>query len=88
MDTKDIFRAKNEISAGDLRQRLNSLTRRERDVLKLVARGQTSKQVAQTLGMAPKTAEVHRQHILLKLSASNFTQIVWMMGRAGAIDHD
>lgn len=88
MDTKDIFEGKHDISIDDLKQRLRGLTRREREVLNLVARGQRTKEVARTLGMAPKTTAVHRQHILLKLNATNFTQVVWMMGRTSDTDTD
>lgn len=88
MDTKEIFKGKHDISINDLKLRLSGLTPREREVLKLVARGQSTKDVARVLGMAPKTTNVHRQRILLKLSATNFTQVVWMMGRASEADAD
>jgi len=43
------------------------LSEREREVLQLVAEGQTHKQVAQTLGISVRTAQYHRYNIMRKL---------------------
>lgn len=45
----------------------DTLTNREREVLKLVAEGQTNKQVASLLCIAPKTVDNHRTNIMRKL---------------------
>lgn len=50
---------------------VKSLTRREREVLGLVARGMAAKQVARHLGISPKTVERHKGHIFAKLGVSN-----------------
>ena len=42
------------------------LTEREVDVLRLIARGRTNKQVAGTLGISPKTVGNHVEHIYAK----------------------
>ena len=42
------------------------LTEREVDVLGLLARGQTNKQVAETLGISPRTVGTHVEHIYAK----------------------
>ena len=47
------------------------LTPREQQVLRLIALGSTSKEVAAVLGMAFKTAACHRQRIADKLNAHN-----------------
>lgn len=52
---------------GPARPRRPSLTGRERDVLRLVAEGLTSKEIAQRLGIATKTVETHRASIMDKL---------------------
>ncbi|MBC8040398.1 MAG: response regulator transcription factor [Opitutaceae bacterium] len=44
------------------------LTRRESEVLQLVAEGSPNKQVAATLGISIKTVEKHRQHVMEKLN--------------------
>ena len=47
------------------------LTRREAEVLSLVARGYTNREIADTLVISVKTAGVHVSHILRKLGAQN-----------------
>jgi HD-GYP domain-containing protein (c-di-GMP phosphodiesterase class II) len=49
------------------------LTAREIDVLRLVARGMTHKQIAARLVISPKTARNHIEHIYVKIGASNRT---------------
>ncbi|MDO8434304.1 MAG: response regulator transcription factor [Candidatus Binatus sp.] len=44
------------------------LTRRESEVLKLIAEGATAKEVASRLGLSPKTAQAHRENIKRKLA--------------------
>jgi HD-GYP domain-containing protein (c-di-GMP phosphodiesterase class II) len=47
------------------------LTSREVDVLRLLARGQANKQIAQRLGLSPKTVSNHVEHIYAKLDVSS-----------------
>jgi DNA-binding CsgD family transcriptional regulator len=47
------------------------LTRRETEVLRLLARHQTDKEIAETLFISPHTASTHVKHVLTKLGASN-----------------
>ena len=53
------------------REGLAGLTAREIDVLKLLARGESSKQIASSLVISPKTARNHIEHIYAKIDASN-----------------
>jgi len=52
-------------------EELLGLTPREADVLALVARGYTNREIASTLVISVKTAGVHVSHILRKLDAPN-----------------
>jgi HD-GYP domain-containing protein (c-di-GMP phosphodiesterase class II) len=52
------------------RQLVADLTARELDVLRLIARGQSTRQVAQSLGISAKTADNHIQHLYSKLEIS------------------
>ncbi|NNE12186.1 MAG: response regulator transcription factor [Ilumatobacter sp.] len=54
----------------------NPLTEREREVLQLVARGKTYKELGNQLGIAPKTAENHVRNILGKLHLSRRSDLV------------
>ncbi len=52
------------------------LTRREREVLRLIGEGATTKEVAQRLGISPKTAQVHRENLKQKLDLRSTAAIV------------
>jgi DNA-binding NarL/FixJ family response regulator len=52
------------------------LTRREREVVQLLAEGKTTKEVAGVLGMSVKTAETHRSNIMRKLNFHSVSQLV------------
>ncbi|WP_026212173.1 helix-turn-helix transcriptional regulator [Longispora albida] len=59
------------------------LTDREREVLTLVARGLSNRQLARELGISPNTAGVHVSRILAKLGASSRTEAAAIAHRAG-----
>jgi FixJ family two-component response regulator len=60
------------------RSRVACLTRRERELLKLIAAGLPSKTIAANLGIAVKTVSNHRSHLLAKTGASNMADLVRM----------
>lgn len=64
---------------ASLQQQLNSLSARERDVFKLMVAGASVKQVAATLGIAPKTASEHVSRILEKMRVANPAQLLWRL---------
>src|SRR4029079_9495060 len=51
-----------------------SMTPRERDVLRLMVRGLTNPEIARTLSLQVSTVKTHVEHIIAKLSASDRTQ--------------
>ena len=57
------------------RQRLDGLTRREREVAMLIARGYTNQQIAETLVLTRGTVANHVAHILGKVGLTNRTQV-------------
>ena len=61
------------------------LTAREKQVLQLIAEGQTTKGIAQTLNISVKTAEAHRAHIMHKLDVHNVAGLVRYAIREGII---
>jgi ATP/maltotriose-dependent transcriptional regulator MalT len=60
-----------------------NLTDREREVLKLIADGQSNGQIAATLFISPKTVSVHVSNILAKLGVSGRAQATAFAHRAG-----
>jgi two-component system response regulator FixJ len=60
----------------DLGQRFESLTPREREVLDLVVAGQTSKEIARTLGASHRTIEIHRNHLMEKTRAESLADLI------------
>jgi DNA-binding NarL/FixJ family response regulator len=65
-----------------------SLTDREKQVLKLVAEGRSNKEVADVLGISVKTAMSHREHVMEKLGVHNRTELVRFAIRKGVIRVD
>lgn len=61
------------------------LTDRERQVLQLVAEGNTTKQIAATLGVSVKTAESHRTRMMQKLAIHETASLVRYAIRRGFI---
>ena len=62
---------KGEIPESEIDPELDQLTMREREVLRLIARGYLYKEIALQLGISPKTVEAHVSAVLRKLQLSN-----------------
>src|SRR5690606_20919072 len=54
----------------------NQLTKRENQVLALVATGMSNQEVADQLAISPKTVETHKAHILIKLGLNNNSELI------------
>lgn len=63
--------------------RARSLSRREREVLHLIAKGLAAKQMATLLGISPKTVEQHKTRIYGKLGVANQAEAVAVASRSG-----
>ncbi|MCX4589053.1 AAA family ATPase [Streptomyces sp. NBC_01549] len=70
-------------SAAD---RVPALTARESDVLRLLARGRTNRQIGEELFITGKTASVHVSNILAKLGAAGRTEAVAIAYREGLVE--
>jgi len=66
-----------------LRERLASLTPREREVLPLVVGGLLNKQAAAVLGISIVTLQVHRGQIMRKMAAKSLAELVRMASKLG-----
>jgi DNA-binding NarL/FixJ family response regulator len=61
------------------------LTRREREVLELIAGGRSNKRIAYELGISEKTVKTHVGHVLAKLGVADRTQAAMLAVREGLI---
>jgi DNA-binding CsgD family transcriptional regulator len=52
------------------------LTRREKEVLELIAEGLTNNEMAERLFVSPSTIDTHRKNLLMKLNAKNTAELV------------
>jgi len=62
-----------------------ALTAREREVLIMVAQGQTNQAIAERLGLSRKTVDVHRTNLMRKLGLHDVTELVKYALRTGLI---
>lgn len=68
------------------RAQFDMLTRREAEILDLVARGRRNKAIAQDLGLSEHTVKLHVHHIFGKLGVRNRTSAThWYLSRIGAV---
>lgn len=68
---------------SDVAARLAQLTPRERDVLTLLLEGAVNKIVARELDLSVRTVELHRAHILAKMSVDNVPQLIRLVLGSG-----
>lgn len=66
----------------------NTLTPREQQVMRLLAEGHSTKQIAENLFISPKTVENHRSNIMSKLELHTIMELVRYAARLGLIDVD
>ncbi|MBI1224881.1 MAG: hypothetical protein GC192_06555 [Bacteroidetes bacterium] len=59
------------------------LTGREKEVLKLIVNGHTSKEIADELGISKLTVDTHRKHIQQKLGVSKQVDLLKLAMQSG-----
>lgn len=72
-----------ELERDKQQGRLDRLTPREREVMLKVARGLTSREIAEDFGISPRTVETHRERVMAKLrmkTVADLTRFVVEMG--------
>ena len=73
---KDTENHNRGLQRNEMRKRVGRLTPRERQVMQLVVSGLPNKQIAGELGVAIKTVEAHRAHVMRKTQAESVPELV------------
>ena len=80
---RDRVRRQRQAETAMLRERLESLTPREREILPLVVSGLLNKQVAAEIGATEATVKVHRSQLMRKMGAASLADLVRMSEKMG-----
>ncbi len=80
---KDDERLRNDEQAAEDRMRYDSLTNRETQVMQLLIRGQSGKQIAASLGISYRTMEKFRANVMHKFKAQSVAELVHAAFRIG-----
>jgi FixJ family two-component response regulator len=68
---------------AEARRRYESLTKREREVMRLVVSGLLNKQIAGELGSSEVTVKMHRGQVMRKMKAQSLVQLIRMAEKVG-----
>ena len=80
---KNVSARRSDAELASFRTKLESLTQREREVIRMVAQGASNKAVAEGLGISEKTVQVHRGSAYRKLEIHNAAEIARLLMRCG-----
>jgi FixJ family two-component response regulator len=72
---RDRARRENEKALGTLRQRFDTLSSREREVMFQATAGRLNKQIAHEMGIAISTVKVHRTNLMRKMKARSLPEL-------------
>jgi len=72
---RDRARRESERALAALRERFDTLSSRERDIMLHVVAGRLNKQIANDIGIAESTVKVHRTHLMRKMKARSLPEL-------------
>ncbi|WP_028470267.1 response regulator transcription factor [Neptunomonas japonica] len=72
---------KSNSARAQSRSNYDSLSKREKEVMSLVVSGKSNREIAETLGISPKTVEVHRARVMSKMRAASLPDLVQQANR-------
>lgn len=73
-------RMSTDTQAQSRKARFAALSAREHEVTVLLARGLNNREVAEALGISPRTVEAHKARLMRKLGAANLAELIRMVG--------
>lgn len=80
---RDRTARQHQMETTELRERFDSLTSREREVMGLVVSGLLNKQIAGELGTSEVTIKIHRSQVMKKMGAGSLAELVRMTEKLG-----
>jgi len=83
--TRDRLVREKQRDTAELRQRYNTLSVREREVMNLVVSGMLNKQIAGELGASEATVKMHRSQTMKKMQAKSLPELVRMADKLKSI---
>jgi FixJ family two-component response regulator len=72
---RDLTRRENEKALGTLRERFDTLSSREREIMFQATAGRLNKQIAHEMGIAISTVKVHRTNLMRKMKARSLPEL-------------
>ena len=75
---RDTLRRKDEEALTALHANFSALTEREKEVMGLISRGLSNKQIASEMGISGATVKVHRANIMRKMHAGSLAELIRM----------
>jgi FixJ family two-component response regulator len=80
---KNKVQIKEQAAISKIKRRIRTLSVRELEVFRLVAKGMLSKQIARKRGTALQTIKVHRSRVMQKMQAKTVTELIRFAQKAG-----
>ncbi len=81
----DRDKRESQVKVDDIQHRINRLTPREHEVMKLVLQSRQNKVIASELGISIKTVELHRANLMTKMNVTSPTELVRLAMIAGIV---
>lgn len=80
---RDRARRENDKALGALRERFDTLSPREREIMTQATAGRLNKQIANDVGIAESTVKVHRSNLMRKMKARSLPELSRMVDALG-----
>jgi len=84
----DRERRAREREVGEVHERLDALSARERTVLEHVLHGEANQEIAAAINLSRRTIETHRAHLMHKMHARSLAELVAMVTRTRTLQRD